>query len=124
MDIPSYLKPIEQVLTGNTSFSINSTITNPNQKNLRLMLVSTHIQQYTGYSKISHGILNELSKVPNIDLIHFGFQKHPQVSPDFRKYPSGVDVIDAASLENPLQQGFGFAHLMDCLLYTSPSPRD
>ena len=65
------------------------------KKNLRFMLVSTHVQQYTGYSKVSYGILQELSKVPNLDLIHFGFQKHPHVPQGFRPYPSNIDVIDA-----------------------------
>ena len=84
------------------------------------MLVSTHAHQYTGYSKISYGILQELSKDPSLDLIHFGFQKHPQIPPDFRPYPSNVDVIDAASLETPLEQGFGYKVLIDTIKKKNP----
>jgi len=124
MDVPSYLKPIEQVLSSNTTISFETTplapLSQTNTNRLRFMLVSTHIQQYTGYSKISNGILKELSKVPNLDLIHFGFQKHPQVPNDFRPYPQGVDVIDAAALENPLQQGFAYQHLMDVIRKKNP----
>ena len=60
------------------------------------MLVSTHAQQYTGYSKVSYHIIQELVKHPWISVTHFGFQKHPQANVAYRPYPSGVDVIDAA----------------------------
>ena len=89
-------------------------------KKLRFMLVSTHVQQFTGYSKVSHGILQQLAKNPNLDLIHFGFQKHPQVPQGFRSYPPGVDVIDAVSLENPPQQGFGYTSLVDTIRKKRP----
>ena len=126
--LPSYLKPINEVISGQvtTNPTINKMETvKPSsslitKKNIRFMLVSTHVQQYTGYSKVSHGILQELSKVPNLDLIHFGFQKHPNSPPDFRPYPSNVDVIDAASLENPLQQGFGFQALVEQIKKKNP----
>lgn len=124
MDLPSYLRPIEQVLTSATP-TLNPTPLKPSykdehKKNIRFMLVSTHVQQYTGYSKISHGILSELSKIPNLDLIHFGFQKHPQPVTDFRPYPSNVEVIDASALEQPLQQGFSYQHLMEQVKKKNP----
>ena len=71
------------------------------QKKLKFMLVSTHLHQFTGYSKVAHNLVNELVKNPWLSLTHFGFQKHPQTPPDFRAYPAGVDVIDAAALEKP-----------------------
>jgi glycosyltransferase involved in cell wall biosynthesis len=125
MDLPSYLRPIEQVLSPisfETASQIPSVLSeqNTSSKNIRFMLVSTHIQQYTGYSKISSGILQELAKVPNLDLIHYGFQKHPQANPGFRPYPPNVDVIDAAALETPLQQGFGYQTLMDVVRKKNP----
>jgi len=89
-------------------------------KKLRFMLVSTHVQQFTGYSKVSHGILNELAKNSNLDLIHFAFQKHPQVPQGFRSYPSGVDVIDATALENPVQQGFAYSSVVDTIRKKQP----
>ena len=118
MDIPSYLRPIDQVLQSETPLQLSEVSTN--SKNMKFMLVSTHAQQYTGYSKISHGILQELSKIPNLDLIHFGFQKHPQVNPTFRPYPPNVDIIDASALETPLQQGFAYQNLMDIVRKKNP----
>jgi glycosyltransferase involved in cell wall biosynthesis len=84
------------------------------------MLVSTHVQQFTGYSKVSYGILEQLTKQPWLDLTHFGFQRHPQTPPNFRPYPSNVSVIDAAALESPPQQGFGYQALVDTIRKKQP----
>ena len=79
--------------------------------NLRFMLVSTHLQQYTGYSRVSHNLIRELTKHQDISVTHYGFQKFPTAPANYRPYPAGVDVIDAAALEKPAAQGFGFAGL-------------
>ncbi len=107
--------------------SVPSVSTSPSapaekKESLRFMLVSTHVQQYTGYSRVSQGILKELSKNPEISLIHYGFQKHPQAPPNYRGYPNGVDVIDAATLEQPpgSQQGFAFSGLPDQIRKKKP----
>jgi len=89
-------------------------------KKLRFMLVSTHVHQFTGYSKVCHGIIKELAKSSSIDLVHFGFQKHPQVPQGFRPYPSGVDVVDATALETPPQQGFAYGSLVDTIRKKHP----
>jgi glycosyltransferase involved in cell wall biosynthesis len=127
--LPSYLRPIDEVLTSPSTTvksltqiaqNINTIATaSPTQK-LRFMLVSTHTQQYTGYSKVSYGILKELAKCPFLDLYHFGFQRHPQVSPEFRPYPPNVEVIDAASLEKPIQQGFGYQGFLEVVKKKNP----
>jgi len=120
--LPSYLRSIDEVLVPSKSqgqsdiqISVNSTT-----QRLRFMLVSTHVQQYTGYSKISYGILKELAKCPNLELFHYGFQKHPQTQSDFRPYPSNVEVIDATALEQPLQQGFGYQGLLETIRKKNP----
>jgi glycosyltransferase involved in cell wall biosynthesis len=91
-----------------------------NNSKLKFLLVSTHAQQFTGYSKVSYGILEQLAKNPSLDLTHFGFQKHPQTPPGFRPYPPGVTVIDAAALENPPQQGFGYGNLVETIRKKQP----
>jgi glycosyltransferase involved in cell wall biosynthesis len=147
MDIPSYLKSIDEVLaksevtrqvtlgditkntasqvtlgdiTKNTaSTDIKSGNTSSSSK-LRFMLVSTHVHQFTGYSKVSQGILQQLSKHSWLELTHFAFQKHPQTPDGFRQYPSNVEVIDAAMLENPPQQGFGYQALTEVIRVKRP----
>jgi glycosyltransferase involved in cell wall biosynthesis len=105
------------------SFSVTPTNDAPvssSTKKLRFMMVSTHIQQFTGYSKVSEGILQQLSRLPWIELVHFGFQRHPQTPPQFRPYPASVEVVDAAALENPPQQGFGYQALVETIRKKNP----
>jgi glycosyltransferase involved in cell wall biosynthesis len=91
------------------------------QDKIKVMLVSTHLQQFTGYAKVGHGILTELATHPWIQLTHFGFQKMAEVPQGFRPYPAGVDVIDAVGLEKPLQQGFGYQALPDVIRRKRPN---
>lgn len=92
----------------------------PNNQ-VKFMLVSTHVHQYTGYSKVSYGILSELARHPHIHLTHFAFQKQSEVPAGFRPYPPNVDVIDAMALEKPLQQGFGIQALPDVIRRKRPN---
>jgi glycosyltransferase involved in cell wall biosynthesis len=124
MDIPSSLRPIDEVIVPKTP-RLSEIVTSEmpaisSGKKLRFMLISTHVQQYTGYSKVSYGILKELSKRSDLDLYHYGFQKHPQASQDFRPYPTNVEVIDAAALETPIQQGFGYQGLLETIKKKNP----
>ena len=124
--LPEYLKNLETLLASKTEQSLstigfgNMFAAEPSSDKLRFLLVSTHVHQFTGYSKVSHGILGELAKNPWLDLTHFGFQKFHELSNGFRPYPPGVDVIDVAALEKPLQQGFGYGILPDVIRKKKP----
>jgi glycosyltransferase involved in cell wall biosynthesis len=93
-------------------------------KKVRFLMVSTHAHQFTGYSKVSYHTMQTLSKLPWLDVTHYGFQKMPQVPPNYRNYPSNIDVIDAAATEKKeggqQQQGFGFAALPDVIRRKQP----
>ena len=121
MELPAYLRSIDQVLSSPVPPALAN---NSAQKKLKFMLVSTHAHQFTGYSKVSYGILEQLSKQSFLELTHFAFQKHPQAPAEYRKYPVNVDVIDAAALEQqqPQQQlqGFGYHLLMDVIKKKTP----
>jgi glycosyltransferase involved in cell wall biosynthesis len=133
---PAYLRSLESQLTlSNIGFGTMfttqtaavpapTTVVNapqaPEQKKLKFMLVSTHLHQFTGYSKVAHNIVNELVKNPWLSMIHYGFQKHAQIPEDFRPYPPSVEVIDAASLEKPTAQGFGFQALPEVIRRKEP----
>jgi glycosyltransferase involved in cell wall biosynthesis len=91
------------------------------EAHVKFMLVSTHVHQYTGYSKVSYGILSELARHPWIQLTHFAFQKQTEVPAGFRPYPPNVDVVDAMALEKPLQQGFGIQALPDVIRRKRPN---
>lgn len=81
----------------------------------KFLLVGTHAHQTTGYSKVTHNIVQELAKNPNIEVSHFGFQKFMAAPPDYRPYPAGVDVYDPAAVEKAgtaaQEMGFGFSQL-------------
>jgi glycosyltransferase involved in cell wall biosynthesis len=87
---------------------------------MRVVLVSTHIDQTTGYSKVAHNLLKQASTLaPRVKLFHFGFQRHPN-APNHRKAPAGVNQYDAAANEDPKEEGFGFNKIHDYLEMVGP----
>jgi glycosyltransferase involved in cell wall biosynthesis len=96
---------------------LNSRLNNPvgvsdSNDDLRILLVSTHIKQVTGYSKVAYNLVKQIASVPNVKLIHYGFQRS-QLGSD-REYPENVEVIDASEIEkqnNLSEGGFCFSGL-------------
>lgn len=87
---------------------------------MRLVFVSTHTDQTTGYSKVAHNMLKQLATLaPKIKVFHFGFQRHPN-HPGFRKLPSGIIQYDAAANEDPKEEGFGFNKIKDYIDMVGP----
>lgn len=119
---PSDAKPTFQVMNAPQTTTTSSP--SMDSKKLRFLMVSTHAHQFTGYSKVSYHTMQTLSKLPWIDVTHYGFQKVPQVPAGYRPYPSNIDVIDAAATEKkegaPPQQGFGFAALPEVIRRKQP----
>jgi glycosyltransferase involved in cell wall biosynthesis len=114
--------PTFQTMTMPTTASASASSAISSSKKVRFLMVSTHAHQFTGYSKVSYHTMQTLSKLPWLDVTHYGFQKMPQVPPNYRNYPSNIDVIDAAATEKkePGQQGFGFAALPDVIRRKQP----
>jgi glycosyltransferase involved in cell wall biosynthesis len=89
-------------------------------KPTRFMLVSTHTEQVTGYSKVSHNLLKQLSTLhPVVKVFHFGFQRSVTVAGGIRK-TENVIQYDAGANEDPKQQGFGFNKLAEYVDTVSP----
>ena len=87
---------------------------------MRFVLVSTHIDQTTGYSKVSYNLLRQLATLaPKVKTYHFGFQRHP-AHVGIRKAPDGVSVYDAAANEDPKEEGFGFNKIAEYLDMVNP----
>ena len=133
-EVPSFFKTLEQQLKKESDkpenvldlskIGFGSIVAKPTetvvQNKLKFLIVSTHMHQFTGYSKVSHNMILELSKKPWIKVTHFGFQKMPEVPQGYRPYPSNVEVYDAALNERPPQQGFGYAQLPDFIRRNEP----
>ena len=87
---------------------------------MRFLLVSTHIDQITGYSKVSYNLVNQLATLnPKVKTFHFGFQRHAGRS-NLRKYPAGVNSYDAAANEDPKEEGFGYNKLAEYIETVQP----
>ena len=57
---------------------------------MRVLLVSTHVDQTTGYSKVAYNLLRQMATLtPKIKVFHFGFQRHVGHT-NHRKVPEGV----------------------------------
>lgn len=157
-EVPSYLKSLEAVLgkqttSGNTSSntspatpslatpSLPTFLTAPQLATgittsnggstagkLKVLLVGTHAHQFTGYSKVTYNMTKILSKLPWCSVTHFGFQKNPQLPPNYRPYPPNIRVLDAAEMERqsaapntPGLQGFGFHVLPEVIRHEKPN---
>jgi glycosyltransferase involved in cell wall biosynthesis len=87
---------------------------------MRFALVSTHIDQTTGYSKVSYNLVKQIGTLsPKVKTFHFGFQRHPSHTSS-RKYPEGIVSYDAAANEDPKEEGFGFNKIHEYLEMVNP----
>jgi len=87
---------------------------------MRFVLVSTHVDQTTGYSKVVYNLLRQVSSLaPAVKTFHFGFQRHPDRK-NIRKLPDTVTGYDAAANEDPREEGFGFNKIAEYLEMVRP----
>ena len=87
---------------------------------MRFALVSTHVDQTTGYSKVAYNLLRQVSSIsPKVKTFHFGFQRHPDRK-NIRKLPEGVTGYDAAANEDPREEGFGFNKIAEYVEMVRP----
>ena len=94
----------------------------PTQKPVKFMLVGTHTNQTTGYSKVTYNMIKELAKYPWIDIYHFAFQNFVKVQQQNRAYPPTVHVFDPHLLQTDhSEQGFGFSQLADYVRQVKPN---
>jgi len=88
------------------------------EKKVKVLLVSTHVNQVNGYSKVIYHIIKQLAQ-PWIQLVHFATQKLSGVDIG-RPYPKGVKVIDATALDKEKQPGFALSELPSTILSEKP----
>jgi glycosyltransferase involved in cell wall biosynthesis len=87
---------------------------------MRFVLVSTHVDQTTGYSKVVSNLLTQAATLaPKVKTFHFGFQRHPERK-NIRKAPEGIVVYDAVANEDPKEEGFGFNKIHEYLEMVGP----
>ena len=87
---------------------------------MRFVLISTHVDQTTGYSKVVFNLLKQLATLaPVVKTYHFGFQRHPARG-NIRTVPSGIVAYDASANEDPKEEGFGFNKIHEYLEMVNP----
>jgi glycosyltransferase involved in cell wall biosynthesis len=87
----------------------------------RFLLVSTHTEQTTGYSKVSHNLLKQLATLhPVVKVFHFGFQRSQARAPKPLRPLTNVVQYDAAANEEPREHGFGFNKLREYIDTVTP----
>ena len=78
---------------------------------MKVLLVSTSVQQTTGYAKVSKYLLTELKKHHSV--CHFAFQRNESV-----KEETFVPTYDSG--KTPEEQGFGFSKLQNAVDFCTP----
>ena len=110
-DVSSLLQNIQSMIQPTNQVVSNESSAQSTQSNkIKLLLVSTHINQVNSYSKVALNIIQQLSSHPWLSLVHFATQK--MVNADLgRTYPAGVKVVDAVDKDKEKGTGFAFSEL-------------
>jgi len=116
-DLSNFVNEIQSIATNGVPNGVPNAATNvpqrvvvANQKKIKLMIVSTHVNQVNGYSKVVFNLIHQLATNSWLDIVHFGTQK--MLNADLgRAYPSRVKVIDATALDKDKTPGFALAEL-------------
>ena len=115
-DVASFLSELNQLVE--PKVLPKNSIVQPEQPTVKLLLVSTHINQVNGYSKVAYNMLKELSTKPWLKLVHYA--THNLTNADLgRKIPT-VKVIDASALEKEKKTGFAQTELPAVLQQEKP----
>lgn len=118
-DLSSFVKELNSMIgtpvVSNSDLAIATTVaavSNPvsSSKKVKILIVSTHVNQVNGYSKVIYNIIKQLSAHSWIQLVHYGTQK--LMNADLgRVYPKDVKVIDATALDKEKTPGFAISKL-------------
>ena len=108
-DLSDFVNELQSMMQPSTA-SVAPSVAESPQKQMKVLLVSTHVNQVNGYSKVVHNIIKQLAQHSWINLVHFGTQKLVNAELG-RSYPPSVKVIDATALEKEKEPGFALAEL-------------
>lgn len=111
-ELNAIIKPVTEKPVPESEPSLLSQVnTQPSvEKKIKIVIVSTHINQTNSNSKITYYIIKQLATQPSIQIVHYATHKLDQFDSG-RVYPAGVKTIDATALEKEKQMGFGFSEL-------------
>lgn len=87
---------------------------------MRILFFGTHPKQFNGYSKVVYELSKEMSRVPDVTFLLFGFQNFHNVPGHRTDFPENVAVYDAFANENPQQAGFGVGQVRQHVALARP----
>lgn len=131
MDIADFVKELNSVINSKPDTSITEKLTElmqpiqsvqsvqSNQKTIKILIVTTHINQVNGYSKVINNIINQLALNDWIKVVHFGTQRIT-TGEIGRNYPQNVKVIDGTALEKQKAAGFAFSEISGVIMSEKP----
>ena len=89
------------------------------QKSVKILIVSTHINQVNGYSKVVYNLIQQLASKPWMQIVHFGTQK--MINADLgRTVPPNVKVLDATAMDKEKTPGFALSELPGVIMAERP----
>lgn len=113
------MESLVQAAAPMVEFSAPTSLTT-HEKSVKILIVSTHINQVNGYGKVAYHLIRQLAQHPWIQIVHFGTQK--MVAADIgRVYPSNVKVIDGTALDKEKQPGFALGELPGVIQSEKPN---
>jgi glycosyltransferase involved in cell wall biosynthesis len=115
-DFGGLVKTLENEIIGGASEQAGPII-----KRKKLFLVSTDINQPTGYAKVSHQIIQQLASKSWLDIVHFAIQRL-QDGTTGRTYPTtpNLKIYNAVELEKQANTGFAIKELPQILAKEQP----
>lgn len=109
-DFTQFVKNIQNNLS-----TLNTVVAGP----IKLLFVSTDINQASGYARVSHAILNQIASIPSLSVIHYAIQKGSNTLG--RTIPSSIKTYSAFELENGKGRGFGIRELPGIITKEKPN---
>lgn len=88
-------------------------------KNIKLMIIAPDVNLTTGLAKVTYSILQELTKIPWLSIVHFAIQGIQSGS--IRKPISKVKTINAAEMESYKGRGFCLKECITAIQKENPT---
>jgi glycosyltransferase involved in cell wall biosynthesis len=113
-DVTSVASTIASTVAATTAASASNST-----RKVKVLIVTTHVNQVNGYSKVIYNIIKQLATHSWIQLVHFGTQKLTNADLG-RTYPKDVKVIDATALDKDKTPGFAISKLPSVITTEKP----
>jgi len=120
-DFSSFVSQLESSVCENV-VSENVVVAGPQvvtPKTIKLLFVAPEVNLTTGLAKVTHSMLQELSKISWLSIVHFAIQGRQ--SPPIRKSVGKVKTVNAAEMEAYKGRGFALKEFITTIQKENPT---